>query len=168
MRGSALTDQHLTSNGEPVVTLHDLIRARIEERGWNYADLARRSGNRLTRSRWQQIGTGVRLRSFPEPASIEAMAAALEVDVTTVLLATAQSIGLDARRGGPTLAHLLPAGTDRLSDQMRDAILTLIRAAVADTLKGDEGDDDPDFRPELTTPLGWRKSPTSHRRNSAG
>lgn len=167
-----MTDQHLTDDGEPVVTLQDLIRARIDERGWTYADLARRSGDQLSRGRWQQISTGNRLRAFPEPASLEAIAAALEVDVTTVLLATARSVGLDARMSGPELAHLLPAGTDLISDQMRDAILTLIRAAVADALRHDREEGESREReigelPRLSRPWSLPKPGAADRRNAA-
>lgn len=137
MRGCELTDQAETGDGDPVLTLQQLVRARMDDRGWSYSDLARRSGDRLTRGRWQQLGTGVRMKSFPEPDNLVAMADALEVDVTSVLISCAQSLGIDARRRGPDLAVLLPAGTDRLSPRMRDGILTIVRAAVADTLDAD-------------------------------
>lgn len=137
-----MTDHDLTTDGDVVPTLQQLIRARMDERGWNYPELARRSGNVLSRGRWQQLGTGMRLKELPEPGSLLAIAEALEVDVTTVLLAAGQSVGLAVRRRGPELAHLLPAGTDRLSPAMRDAILTIIRAAVTETLTADSDDED--------------------------
>lgn len=114
----------------------------MDERGWSYADLERRTEHRLTKSRLQQLGSGIRMREFPEPSSIALLADALEVEVTTVVLAAAQSVGLDARRRGPDLAHLLPSGTDRLSPEMQAAILTMIRAAVAETLAVRDEDDE--------------------------
>lgn len=160
-----MTDQDLTGDGDPVLTLQQLIRARIDERGWSYGDLERRSDGRLTKGRWQQLGSGSKVRNFPDPDSIRLMADVLEIDVTTVVLAAAQSLGIDARRRGPNLAQLLPTGTDRLSERMRDAILTIIRAAVAETLAAD--DEEHDERGESVT-LDWPKPGAPSRRNAGG
>lgn len=156
-----MTDQGLTNHGDDVLTLQALIRARMDDTGWTYADLAYRSNGALTKGRWQQLGAG-RIRAFPEPASLSRIAEVLEVDVTAVVLAAAQSLGIDARRRGPDLAQLLPAGTDRLSERMRDSILTLIRAAVAETLTDD---DDTPIEPR-TGSYEWAKSdaPSAARR----
>jgi hypothetical protein len=161
-----LTEQDLTTDGDHVLTLQALIRARMDERGWSYAELERRSAGALTKGRWQQLGTGVRMANFPEPTNLRTMADVLEVEVTTVLLAAAQTLGIDARRRGPDLAQLLPAGTDRLSERMRDAILTIIRAAVADTL-ADESDP-PDNGLGAHQTLSWRKVDAPSRRNNPG
>jgi hypothetical protein len=118
--------------------LHDLIRAGMQERGWSYSDLERASDRALTRGRWQQLGSGVAQRKFPDPSSLTVISEVLEVDITTVVLAAARSVGLDVRTRGTDLAHLLPALTERLSERMREAILTLVRAAVAET-RHDEG-----------------------------
>jgi len=117
--------------------LHDLIQARMQERGWSYSDLERTSGRALTRGRWQQLGSGAELRKFPDPGSLTVISEVLEVDITTVVLAAAQTLGLDVRRQGADLSNLLPDRTERLSDRMRDAILALVRAAVAETLDDD-------------------------------
>ncbi len=123
-----------TDDREATPTLHQLIRTCMEDRGWSYTDLARRSGQALTRGRWQQLGSGVRQKNFPDPASLQVIAQVLEVDVTTVVLGAAQAVGLDARLEGSAFAYLLPEQTELLSPHMRDAILNLIRAAVAETL----------------------------------
>jgi hypothetical protein len=127
-----LTEQRLTSDGDKVLPLQNLIRLRMDERGWSYAQLAHRSQGRLTKSRWQQLGTMTRMKEFPELQTVKLMADVLEVDETTIVLSAAASLGIDARLRGPMLAQLLPAGTDLLSDRMRDAILGVIRAAVAE------------------------------------
>ncbi|GAA4549201.1 hypothetical protein [Pseudonocardia xishanensis] len=118
--------------GYPAPTLQQLLRARMEEHGWSYTDLERRSDRALSRGRWQQLGAGASQRRFPDPASLVVIAQVLEVDVTTVVLAAARSVGLDARTRDSELSRLLPAGTEQLSDRTRDAILATIRAAVAD------------------------------------
>jgi hypothetical protein len=74
----------------------------------------------------------VQQKKFPDPSSLLVIAHVLEVDITTVVLAAARSVGLDARPQSSDLAHLLPPGADQLTERMRDAILTLVRAAVVD------------------------------------
>ena len=129
----------------------------MTERGWSYSDLERASDRDLTRGRWQQLGSGVRQRKFPDPASLMVISEVLEVDITTVVLAAARSVGLDVRSRGADLADLLPALTERLSARMRDAILTLVRAAVAETRGGvTSGDAQPDTLHGLR--LEWSKS----------
>ena len=155
-----------TRDGVPSLTLHQLIRSRMDERGWSYADLERRSDHALSRGRWQQLGSGVRQRKFPDPASIVVIATVLDVDVTTVVLAAAQAVGLDAHLRGSDLAHLLPTGTERLSERMRDAILTLIRAAVADAANGYGASPAADSLSGLT--LEWSKSAAPSRQRRKG
>ena len=142
---------------DPALSLHDLIRGCMTERGWSYSDLERASDRALTRGRWQQLGSGVQQRKFPDPASLTVISEVLEVDVTTVVLAAARSVGLDVRSRGADLAHLLPAQTERLSERMRDAILTLVRAAVAETL-GDDASDATRHEALQGMRLEWPKS----------
>jgi hypothetical protein len=141
MGGWSLTDETQAGDGEQVLTLQELIRTRMDERGWSYADLARASGGRLSDGRWQQLGSGIRQRTFPEKA-IPVIAETLDIDITVVVLAAAKSLGYAVRLQGPLLAQLLPAGTDLLSERMRSAILAMIRAAVEDVAtRGPHGDD---------------------------
>lgn len=126
----------------PSLTLHQLIRSHMDARGWSYSDLERQSDGALSRGRWQQLGSGVEQKRFPDPASLLVIARVLDVDITTVVLAAAQAVGLSVTPVGGDLAHLLPPGTDRLSERMRDAILMVIRAGVADLpdRHGERGD----------------------------
>jgi hypothetical protein len=132
-----MSDADPRAKPDRALPLHDLIQARMQERGWSYSDLERASGRALTRGRWQQLGSGAPLRKFPDPGSLTVISDVLEVDITTVVLAAAQTLGLDVRRQGADLSSLLPDRTERLSDRMREAILTLVRAAVAETLDDD-------------------------------
>lgn len=131
-----MSEDDPSGHDEPVVALDALIRACMQQRGWSYADLERASGRALTRGRWQQLGSGVPQRKFPDPESLTVMSRVLEVDVTTVVLAAARTLGLDVHHRGSGLSHLLPAETARLPVRMRDAILALIRAAVSETRAG--------------------------------
>lgn len=148
----------------PSPTLHQLIRLRMEAHGWSYSDLERRSDRALSRGRWQQLGSGVEQKKFPDPTSLTVIAQVLDVDITTVVLAAAQAVGLDARPQDSGLARLLPPGTGQLSEQMRDAILTLIRAAVAEARVEQDA---PEPEGGSGSLLEWPKSaaPSRHHRN---
>lgn len=146
-------------------TLAQLIRARMAERAWSYSDLEQQSNQALSRGRWQQLGSGAEQRKFPEPASLKVIASVLQVDITTVVLAAARTLGLDAHTRGSDLANLLPAGTERLSEPIRDAILTLIRAAVSDVPADDEAPRDTDAAGPA---LEWPKSDAPSRRRHNG
>jgi hypothetical protein len=137
----------------------------MEAHGWSYADLEKLSGRALSRGRWQQLGSGVQQKKFPDPTSLLVIAQVLEVDITTVVLAAAQAVGLAVTPAGGDLAHLLPPGTHRLSDRMRDAILMVIRAGVADS-PGGEDRADPDRQNEPL--LEWPKSAAPSRRHRDG
>jgi hypothetical protein len=132
-----MSDAERRAEADHALPLHGLIQGRMRERGWSYSDLERASGRALTRGRWQQLGSGATLRKFPDPGSLTVIAEVLEVDITTVVLAAAQTLGLDVRRHGADFANLLPDRTERLSERMRDVILDLVRAAVAETLDHD-------------------------------
>lgn len=152
-----------TGDDAPSLTLHQLVRSRMDERRWSYSDLERRSGRALSRGRWQQLGSGVRQKKFPDPTSLVVIAQVLEVDVTTVVLAAARGLGLDAHPQGSDLAHLLPAGTERLSARMRDAILAMIRAAVADAVHAET-----DHGKSTGLRLEWPKAAAPSRQDTNG
>ena len=145
------------ADSRPALCLHELIRARMRERAWSYTDLERASDSALTRGRWQQLGSGLQQRRFPDPETLTVISQVLEIDITTVVLATAQALGLDVHRQGPDFSRLLPQHTDRLSERMRDALLTVIRASVVDTSAHD-GADLPGPEALEGMRLEWRKS----------
>lgn len=161
-----MTDHDLTGDGDRVLPLHELIRARMDDRGWSYGQLEHRSKGALTKGRWQQLGTQVRMKSFPEPDTIRVVARVLELDETTILLAVGESLGLDVTRRGPMLAQLLPAGTDQLSDRFRDSILAIIRAAVAETWERAEDEPGPPSAADVT--LEWPHTDETTRRSTSG
>lgn len=140
-------------------TLQNLIEMRRNERGWSYADLEVRSDHKITRGRWQQLATRVRMEAFPNRDNIPIIAQVLEVDQTTVVLALAKSLGLDVQGRGSDLVALMPAGTDRLSTPVRDAILAVIRATVLEALAQQDGEVG---APQTTRPgpsvLEWDKT----------
>lgn len=118
--------------------LADLISARKAERGWSYAQLAERANDAVSRQRWQQLGTGTRIKEFPEPATIQAIADALDVDITLVVLAVARSIGFDVSKRDSSLAAMLPPSAAHLSPEQRDAVLAVVRVMAPPTGVTDE------------------------------
>lgn len=110
-------------------TLAELITQQKQRNGASYRTLEDRAGSVISAQRWQQLGTGTRINEFPEPATLQAIADALQVDIATVVLAAARSIGLKVRRRSESdLAAMLPASAARLTGEQRDAILALVRA----------------------------------------
>jgi transcriptional regulator with XRE-family HTH domain len=121
-----------------VPTLEELISTRKAERGWSYAALADRAGGVLSAQRWQQLGTGVRIKEFPEPATLRAMAEALDMNISAVVLSAARSTGLEVKNELPILAQQLPASANSLEPDVRNAIVALVRAIT----KGQANDED--------------------------
>lgn len=161
-----MTEADPPENVDVVVTLQELVQMRMKQLGVGYAELARRTDGRPTRGRWQQLGTGVGMTQFPDADTIARVAGALEIDVTTVVLACARSVGLDVRRTGSELAHLIPAGTDRISERLRDAILAVVRAAVADSLSTDTDSNEYDRLPSSIGAVEWAKRDAPSRRGA--
>lgn len=126
----------LTEERTPPPDLAELIRRRLDENGWDYADMAAAIGDQLTKKRLEQLGGGRRTKEFPEPRTLILIAQALEVPPATVVLAAARSVGIDARTDADELAELLPPGTHRLPGRIRVAVAALIRAVVAETPAG--------------------------------
>jgi transcriptional regulator with XRE-family HTH domain len=100
-----------------VTPLQRLILERLRERRWSYGDVARRGG--LPRSTVYSLATTRNLVRPPRPATIDALARGLDVPVSAVRVAAAESTGLhyyDEPASGPR-----PAG-----DQERDLLVASI------------------------------------------
>lgn len=112
----------------PGMTLQELIAACKGDRSYDQLEAA--GGGSPSSKRWQQIATKVD-RNFPDPPTIRAIARALAVTETTVVLAAARSLGLtipvaDANR----LAELLPPSAARLTPMQVAAVRQVVRAMV--------------------------------------
>lgn len=99
--------------------------------GRSYAELARDCGGRPTDKRLQQL---VRqdIKNFPDPPTVQALARGLRVSESAVVLAAAESLGLDVRMAAPRLFQLLPAGSDELTEEQAAAVAQLVRAILND------------------------------------
>lgn len=108
------------------MNLAELIRTTKGDR--SYDDLARAAGGTPGRQRWAQLATkGRPLKNFPDPTTIETLATVLGVSQRKVILAAAESLGLDVSSPGDRLVDLLPPGLDELDEDERGALLTVAR-----------------------------------------
>jgi transcriptional regulator with XRE-family HTH domain len=123
--------------GEPehaINPLQRLIQDRLRERGWSYGEVARRGG--LPRSTIYTLATTRNLVRPPRPATIDALAKGLDVPVSVVRTAAAQSTGLhyyDEPAPGPGNTgdqerDLLIASIDELSPEDRRHVAALVES----------------------------------------
>src|ERR1700729_4006622 len=88
-----------SASAQPVNPLQRLIAARLQERGWSYGEVARRSG--LPRSTVYTLATTRNLVRPPRPATINGLAKGLDVPVSAVRTAAAESTGMHYYDGPP-------------------------------------------------------------------
>ena len=103
---------------EPALNpLQRLIQQRLRERGWSYGDVAKRGG--LPRSTLYTLATTRNLSRPPRPATIDALAVGLDVPVSAVRAAAAESTGLHYYDD-------VPAGSGQRGDQERELLIASI------------------------------------------
>ena len=114
--------------------LQRLIQQRMRERGWSYGEIARRGG--LPRSTVYTLATTRNLVRPPRPATIDALARGLDVPVSAVRAAAAESAGLHYYDQAPTGQYdpddrereLLIASIDELSPDDRRHVAALVES----------------------------------------
>jgi transcriptional regulator with XRE-family HTH domain len=120
---------------EPALNpLQRLIQQRLRERGWSYREVARRGG--LPHSTVQTLAATRNLARPPRPATIDALAKGLEVPVSVVRAAAAESTGLhyyDEPTAGPENPgdperELLIASIDELTPEDRRHVAALVES----------------------------------------
>lgn len=127
--GTPASPQELALN-----PLQQLIQERLRERGWSYGDVARRGG--LPRSTVSTLAATRNLTRPPRPATIDALAKGLDVPVSAVRAAAAESTGLhyydEVSAGGEDSADrerdLLIASIDELSPEDRRHVAALVES----------------------------------------
>lgn len=119
-------------SADPGTAVQRLLRSRMEERGWSYADVAKRSG--LPRSTVHHLAT-TRIARAPRPSRLEALAAALDLPLATVQAAVAEATGLSYSVVDvePDTAVIV-AGLAELSPEDRRHV-----AALVESLRGTSG-----------------------------
>ena len=120
---------------EPAINpLQRLIQERLRDRGWSYGAVARRGG--LPRSTVYTLATTRNLVRPPRPATIDALARGLDVPVSVVRTAAAESTGLHYYDDVPAGQHdqddrereLLIASIDELSPEDRRHVAALVES----------------------------------------
>ena len=112
--------------------LQRLIQRRLREQGWSYGQVARRGG--LPRSTVYTLAITRNLVRPPRPATIDALAQGLDVPVSVVRAAAAESTGLHyydqpaAGRPGDPERELLIASIDELSPEDRRHVAALVES----------------------------------------
>lgn len=114
--------------------LQRLIRGRLRDRGWSYGVVARRGG--LPRSTVYTLATTQNLARPPRPATIDALARGLEVPVSVVRTAAAESTGLhyydepsaEQRNPDDRERELLIASIDELTPEDRHHVAALVES----------------------------------------
>jgi transcriptional regulator with XRE-family HTH domain len=122
------------AEGQALNPLQRLIRQRIRERGWSYGEVARRGG--LPRSTVSTLAATRNLGRPPRPATIDALAKGLDVPVSAVRAAAAESTGLhyydepSARHQDPRdpERELLIASIDELTPEDRRHVAALVES----------------------------------------
>ncbi|WP_143082850.1 hypothetical protein [Cellulomonas sp. KH9] len=100
----------------------------------SYDQISRAAGGKPTAERLQQLATG-EMKTFPGPATIEALARGLGVTVTDVVSAACRSLGIEvhygATPGALTIpgAGALPAPARRAIEDVAQQMLALHQAA---------------------------------------
>lgn len=117
--------------------------------GRSYEQLEQACGGTPTRQRLQQITTSD-IKAFPSTDTIAGLARGLSVSTRAVVLAAAESLGIDVSTGQSRLETLLPGNVDALSDAQVAAVLQTIRT----------------FLPEPTKPAAPNVDTTLDRRRS--
>jgi hypothetical protein len=105
--------------------LRELIAAH--KRGRSYEQLARDCGGVVTSQRLQQLGT-TKLKAFPTTEVLKGMARGLGASEAAVVLAVAESLGLDVTRAAPRLMELLPATASTMTERQASAVAEVIRS----------------------------------------
>jgi len=114
--------------------LQRLIQQRLRDRGWSYGEVARRGG--LPRSTVYTLATTRNLVRPPRPATIDALARGLDVPVSAVRAAAAESTGLHYYDEAPAgrqdrddrERELLIASIDELSPDDRRHVAALVES----------------------------------------
>ena len=97
--------------------LRRLIVGRMRERGLSYGDVARQGG--LPRSTVYTLAITQNLGRPPRPATLDALAKGLDVPVSVVRAAAAESTGLH-------YYDQIPAGPEQAADPERDLLIASI------------------------------------------
>ncbi|WP_316743252.1 helix-turn-helix transcriptional regulator [Streptomyces sp. MK7] len=120
--------------------LQQLIRERLDRKGWSYGDVARRGG--VPRSTVHHLATADRVVRMPQPATLEGLSKGLELPLDTVRRAAAEACGIhvygpsapgadgEAPRPADPEVDLLIASVQKLSADDRRHVAALVESLL--------------------------------------
>jgi transcriptional regulator with XRE-family HTH domain len=125
--------------------LQQIMRERLDRRGWSYGEVARRGG--IPRSTVHHLATTERLVRMPQPTTLEGLARGLELPLDAVRGAAAEACGIHVYPGesagtaaGATAdpeVDMLIASVQRLSADDRRHVAALVESLLDRTPKTD-------------------------------
>jgi transcriptional regulator with XRE-family HTH domain len=117
-----------------VNALQELIKRRLEQRGWSYGDVARRGG--VPRSTVHHLATAARVTRMPQQATLEGLSRGLELPVEAVRRAAAEACGIhlyvedDAGAASDPEVATLIASVRQLSEADRRHVAALVESLL--------------------------------------
>ncbi|MFE9452567.1 transcriptional regulator [Streptomyces sp. NPDC006739] len=121
--------------------LQQLIRERLDRKGWSYGDVARRGG--VPRSTVHHLATTDRVARMPQSATLEGLSKGLELPLDTIRRAAAEACGIHVYgtpsapdAGGPAApsadpeVDLLIASVQQLSADDRRHVAALVESLL--------------------------------------
>ncbi|EDY57380.1 MULTISPECIES: helix-turn-helix transcriptional regulator [Streptomyces] len=126
--------------------LQQLIRERLDRKGWSYGDVARRGG--VPRSTVHHLATTDRVVRMPQATTLEGLSKGLELPLDTVRRAAAEACGIHvygtpaaqdaegtAARPADPEVDLLIASLQKLSADDRRHVAALVESLLDRTPK---------------------------------
>ncbi|GHE70084.1 helix-turn-helix domain-containing protein [Streptomyces spiralis] len=108
--------------------LQQLIRERLDRKGWSYGDVARRGG--IPRSTVHHLATADRVVRMPQPATLEGLSKGLELPLDTVRRAAAEACGIHVY--GPSTTPGADGEASRPADPEVDLLIASVQKLSAD------------------------------------
>ncbi|MFJ3337612.1 helix-turn-helix domain-containing protein [Streptomyces sp. NPDC086766] len=106
--------------------LQQLIRERLDRKGWSYGDVARRGG--IPRSTVHHLATSDRVVRMPQPTTLEGLAKGLELPLDIVRRTAAEACGIHVY--GPATGA--GGGAPRPTDPDVDLLIASVQQLSAD------------------------------------
>jgi DNA-directed RNA polymerase specialized sigma24 family protein len=120
--------------------LQQLIRERLDLKGWSYGEVARRGG--IPRSTVHHLATTDRVVRMPQSTTLEGLSKGLELPLDTVRRAAAEACGIHvygtedtAGRPADPEVDLLIASVQKLSADDRRHVAALVESLLDRTPK---------------------------------
>lgn len=114
-------------------TLQEMIKNKLDEKGWSYSDVARRGG--ISRSTVHHLATSARLAQMPQQTTLEGLARGLGIPVGPVQRAAAEAAGVNLYfENAPEITdpevEILIASVHKLSPTDRRHVAVLVESLL--------------------------------------